>query len=323
MAAPGDWKIPSAVQPRPAAYSYDLDQTLTAIVALSSRVPDGAYTAEILGTERAGNGVLIGEDGLVLTIGYLITEAESVWLTAHDGRTAPGHVVGYDAATGFGLVQALGRLDLPHLPLGSADGLRVGDRLVMAGAGGRSRAVAAEVVARQEFAGYWEYLLDDAIFTAPSHPHWGGAALIGPAGELTGIGSLQLQQGGRDSRPINMAVPIDLLKPILHDLTTLGRVSGPPRPWLGLYATEMDDQVVVMGLSPRAPAETADLRAGDILMAVGQTEVSDLASFLRAVWALGPAGVAVPLTVHRDGRTLSIAVASADRSTFLVAPRLH
>jgi S1-C subfamily serine protease len=323
MAAPGDWKIPSAVQPRPAAYSYDLDQTLTAVVALSSRVPDGAYTAEILGTERAGNGVLIGEDGLVLTIGYLITEAESVWLTAHDGRTAPGHVVGYDAGTGFGLVQALGRLDLPHLPLGSAEGLRIGDRLVMAGAGGRSRAVAAEVVARQEFAGYWEYLLDDAIFTAPSHPHWGGAALIGPAGELTGIGSLQLQQGGRDSRAINMAVPIDLLKPILHDLTTLGRVSGPPRPWLGLYATEMDDQVVVMGLSPRAPAETADLRAGDILMAVGETEVSDLAGFLRAVWALGPAGITVPLTVHRDGRTLSIPVVSADRSTFLVAPRLH
>ncbi|KMO30948.1 signal protein PDZ [Methylobacterium variabile] len=323
MAAPGDWKIPSAVQPRPAAYAYDLDQTLTAVVALSSRVPDAAYTAEILGTERAGNGVLIGEDGLVLTIGYLITEAESVWLTAHDGRTAPGHVVGYDAATGFGLVQALGRLDLPHLPLGSAESLRIGDRLVMAGAGGRSRAVAAEVVARQEFAGYWEYLLDEAIFTAPSHPHWGGAALIGPAGELVGIGSLQLQQSGRDSRAINMAVPIDLLKPILADLTTLGRVAGPPRPWLGLYATEMDDQVVVMGLSPRAPAETADLRAGDILLAVGPAEVKDLAGFLRSVWALGPAGVTVPLTVHRDGRTLSIPVVSADRSTFLVAPRLH
>ncbi|SEP47373.1 serine protease, S1-C subfamily, contains C-terminal PDZ domain [Methylobacterium sp. ap11] len=323
MAAPGDWKIPSSAQPRPAAYSYDLDQTLTAIVALSSRVPDGAYTAEILGTERAGNGVVIGEDGLVLTIGYLITEADTVWLTAHDGRTLPGHVVGYDAATGLGLVQALGSLDLPHLPIGSAAALRVGDKLVMAGAGGRSRSVAAEVVAVQEFAGYWEYLLDDAIFTSPAHPHWGGAALIGPAGELTGIGSLQLQQSGRDGRPINMSVPIDLLKPILADLTTLGRVSGPPRPWLGLYATEIDDQVVVMGLSPRAPAEVADLRAGDILMAVGQEEVGDLAGFLRAVWALGPAGITVPLTVHRDGRTLSIPVVSADRATFLVAPRLH
>ncbi|GJD53180.1 hypothetical protein OPKNFCMD_5951 [Methylobacterium crusticola] len=323
MASLGDWKIPSTVQPRPGAYAYDLDRALTSVVSLSARVPESAFTAETLGLERAGNGVTIGSDGLVLTIGYLITEAESVWLTAHDGRTVPGHVVGFDAATGFGLVQALGRLDLPALALGDSAALRVGDAVVVAGAGGRHRSIAAEVVARQEFAGYWEYVLDDALFTAPSHPHWGGTALIGPAGDLLGIGSLQLQQSGRDNKTINMVVPIDLLKPILPDLTTLGRADRPPRPWLGLYATEMDDQVVVMGLASRGPAEAADLRAGDIVMAVGRTEVSDLGSFFRAVWALGPAGVSVPLTIHRDGRTLSVAVASADRARFLVAPRLH
>ena len=140
--------------------------------------------------------MVIREDGLVLTIGYLVTEAESVWMTTHDGRSVPGHVVGFDAVTGFGLVQALGDLRLPPLPIGRSESLKIGDKAVVAGAGGRTRSVAAKLIARQEFAGYWEYVLDEALFTAPSHPHWGGTALIGPAGDLLGIGSLQLQQGG-------------------------------------------------------------------------------------------------------------------------------
>ncbi|WP_298962576.1 S1C family serine protease [uncultured Methylobacterium sp.] len=322
MASLGDWKIPSAVQPRPANYAYDLDQALTAVIALSARAPDNAFTAQALGTERAGNGVAIDGNGLVLTIGYLVTEAETVWLTTHDGRSLPGHVVGFDAATGFGLVQALGRLDVTPLPLGTSAGLKTGDAVVMAGAGGRHRAVAARIVARQEFAGYWEYVLDDALFTAPPHPHWGGTALIGPAGDLVGIGSLQLQQGEGDGA-INMVVPIDLLKPVLTDLTQRGRPSTPPRPWLGLYATEMEDGVVVMGLATGGPAEAADLRAGDAILAVGGTRVKDLAQCFRSVWALGQAGVAVPLTLRRDGKTLAVTVASADRDRFLVAPRLH
>ncbi|RVU14185.1 S1C family serine protease [Methylobacterium oryzihabitans] len=322
MASLGDWKIPSAVQPRPANYAYDLDQALTAVVALSARAPDNAFTAQALGTERAGNGVAIGGEGLVLTIGYLVTEAETVWLTTHDGRSLPGHVVGFDAATGFGLVQALGRLDVTPLPVGSSAGLKTGDAVVMAGAGGRHRAVAARIVARQEFAGYWEYVLDDALFTAPPHPHWGGTALIGPAGDLVGIGSLQLQQGEGDGA-INMVVPIDLLKPVLSDLTRRGRPATPPRPWLGLYATEMEDGVVVMGLATGGPAEAADLRAGDAILAVGDTRVKDLAQCFRSVWALGDAGVPVPLTLRRDGKTLSVTIASADRDRFLVAPQLH
>ncbi|MGY2050215.1 S1C family serine protease [Methylobacterium sp. JK268] len=323
MAASGDWKIPLAAQPRPADYAYDLDRTLSAVVSLSARVPDEAFTAESLGTERAGNGVLIGADGLVLTIGYLVTEAQTVWLTTQDGRSVQGHVVGFDAATGFGLVQALGRLDLPVLPLGRSGDLSVGDAAVVAGAGGRTRAVAARVVARQSFAGYWEYVLDDAIFTAPSHPHWGGAGLIGPRGDLLGIGSLQLQQSGGEARAINMVVPIDLLTPILTDLTTRGRAARPPRPWLGLYATEIDQEVVVMGLASRGPAAAADLRAGDALVEVAGRGVADLGEFFRRVWALGEAGVPVPLTIRRDGRTLAVTVQSADRERFLVAPRLH
>ena len=324
MSAHGEFRIPAALQPKPADYAYDLERALSSVVSLSARVPAEAFTAETLGTERAGNGVVIREDGLVLTIGYLVIEAESIWLTTNDGRFVPAHVVGYDAVTGFGLVQALGALDVPALALGRSGGLRVGDRAVVAGAGGRGHSLSVELVGRQEFAGYWEYVLDEALFTAPAHPHWGGTALIGPDGALIGIGSLQLQQGGTaGARAINMVVPIDLLPPILAELETRGRADRPPRPWLGLYATETEDGVVVMGFAEKGPAEAADLRAGDVLAEVAGEPVADLAGFFRQVWALGEAGVRVPLTVNRDGRSLRLALASVDRERFLMGPKLH
>ncbi len=322
--SPSDWKVPPAAQPKPEDYGYDLDHALASVVGIRSVIPGDAFSAETLGTERAGNGVLIRDGGVVLTIGYLITEAEQVWLTFSDGRAAPGHVLGYDQETGFGLVQALARVDLPALSLGRSRDARVGESVVVGGAGGRHRSVAARIAARQEFAGYWEYVLDEAIFTAPAHPNWGGPAVIGPDGDLLGIGSLQLEQPREQgSEHLNMIVPIDLLKPILDDLLTLGTRNRPPRPWLGLYATEVNDRVVVVGLSSRGPARKADLRTGDIVMAVGGTEVSDLAGLFRRIWALGNAGVEVPMTIYRDGRKMELKVPSADRRRFLKTPRLH
>ncbi len=323
MPAP-DWKVPTAAQPKPEDYGFDLDRALSSVVGIRSIIPTDAFSAETLGTERAGNGVLIRADGVVLTIGYLITEAEQVWLTFSDGRSAPGHVLGYDQETGFGLVQALARVDLPVLSLGRSSEAPVGEPVVVGGAGGRHHSVAAHIAARQEFAGYWEYVLDEAIFTAPAHPNWGGTAVIGPRGDLLGIGSLQLEQPREQgTEHLNMIVPIDLLKPILDDLLTLGQRNRPPRPWLGLYATEVNNRVVVVGLSSRGPARKADLRTGDIVLAVGGTEVSDLAGLFRRIWSLGNAGVEVPLTIYRDGRTMGLRVASADRRRFLKAPRLH
>src|SRR5262249_55890792 len=195
-------------------------------------------------------------DGIVLTIGYLITEAETVWISLSSGATVPGHVLGYDQETGFGLVQALARLDVPVLPIGDSSAAEVGMRVVVGGSGGRKRSVAARILAKQEFSGYWEYVLDEAIFTAPAHPFWGGTALIGPAGDLIGIGSLQIQQAtadpkqkvsrqGQSADDANMIVPIDLLKPIFDDLITIGRPNRPARPWLGLYATEIGNNVAV------------------------------------------------------------------------------
>src|SRR3954466_13970033 len=324
MPQPADWKVPSSLQPKPQDYSYDLERALSAVVAVHTIVPPDAFSAETLGTERAGNGVLIREDGVVLTIGYLITEAESVWLTFSDGRAVQGHALGYDQETGFGLVQALARLDLPALTLGDSKAVSVGTKVVVGGPGGRHHSVAAHVTARQEFAGYWEYVLDEAIFTAPAHPNWGGTAMIGPNGDLLGIGSLQLEQPGeKGNRHLNMIVPIDLLKPILDDLLTLGRRNRPPRPWLGLYATEVDDRVVVVGLATGGPAQKANLRTGDVVLAVSGEEVSDAAALFRRMWALGKAGVEVPLLIYRDGRTFDLKVTSGDRNRFLKGPSLH
>ena len=313
------------MQPRPENYEFDLDKSLTSVVGLKTIIPGDAFTAETLGTERLGHGVLIGEHGVVLTIGYLVTEAETVWLRLANGRVLPGHVIGFDQETGFGLVQALGRVELPSLAFGDSGATSVGDEVVIAGTGGRQNSVAARIVARQEFAGYWEYVLDQALFTAPSHPHWGGTAMIGQGGKLLGIGSLQVQQVLKDGRSedINMIVPIDLLKPILEDMLTVGRPNRPARPWLGLYATEVDKRIAVAGVAARGPAKQADIRTGDIILGVAGKDVRNLAGFFRKVWALGDAGVEVPLMINRSGRTIEVHVSSADRREFLKGPVLH
>jgi S1-C subfamily serine protease len=325
MSSLQDWAVPSGLQPKPGNYSFDLDQALASMVAVSVRVPSDAFTATTLGTERAGNGVVIRSDGLILTIGYLITEAETVWLRFHDGQLVEGDVLGYDQETGFGLIQALARLDRPIMPLGQSSRAEVGEAVVIGGAGGRPRSVASRIVAKQEFAGYWEYLLDEAIFCAPAHPNWGGTALIGPAGDLLGIGSLHLEQGKDKAHTehINMIVPIDLLKPILNDLMTLGRPDRPPRPWLGLQAAEVDSQLVVIGFSGRGPAVKAGIETGDIILAVAGAQVHGLAGLYRRIWSLGSAGVEVPILVYRDGKRLELKIPSADRRRYFKAPRLH
>ena len=323
MPALTEWKVPPANQPRTGDYGFDLDRALASVVGLHSIIPSDAFTADTLGTERAGNGVII-DDGLVLTIGYLITEAEAVWLHAGDGRVVQGHALGFDSVTGFGLVQALGHLDLDPLPIGSSNPAKVGDRVVMGGVGGRTRSVASQIAAKQEFAGYWEYMLDEAIFTHPAHPNWGGTGLISDRGELIGIGSLQLGRE-REGKPehVNMVVPIDLLKPVLDDLRKFGRVNKPARPWLGMYSTEVDDRVVIVGISAKGPAARAELKAGDVILAVDGEKITSQADFYRKLWALGPAGVDVPLTVHHEGVTFDVVLASTDRARLLKAPRLH
>jgi S1-C subfamily serine protease len=317
-------KIPAAAQPQSADYSFDLDRALNAVVGLHSLVPADAFTAEPLGTERAGNGVVI-DNGLVLTIGYLVMEAETVWIHRNDGSAVEGHVLGVDYETGFGLVQPLGRINLPPLQLGRSRATEPGSRIVIGGGGGRAHSLAGNVIAREPFAGYWEYAIDEAFFVAPAHPNWGGTALISEQGELIGIGSLQVESSSASSkaRHLNMMVPIDLLKPALPDLTAYGRVNKPARPWLGLYATEIDGNVVVAGLASKAPAAKAELNVGDAILAVKGEAVTTLFELYHKLWALGAAGVDVPLTLKSHGVTFDVTLKSVDRAKMMRAPKLH
>src|SRR5467141_748266 len=291
MAEQADWAFPLEMRPRPEDWRFDLDAALDSVVQLRAEIPEDAFTAPILGTERAGNGIVIREDSLVLTIGYLITEASTIWLTTNQGVVTGGFPVAYDQATGFGLVQPLGRLGARALERGTTASCRIGENVVVAGHGGRAHALKGTVFAKREFAGYWEYVLDEALFTAPAHPQWGGAALIGADGKLLGIGSLLVQEK-IDSGTLqgNMVVPIDLLEPILDDMVKTGR-SG--------------------------------LEIGDVVVEVAHGRPASLADVWRRVWRAGPAGAEVQLKIVRNLTISEVRLKSADRSEFLKKPHLH
>ena len=319
-----DWAFPQELQPSADTLRFDLRRVLDAVVSLRSQVPEDAFTAPILGVERSGNGVVIRDDGLIVTIGYLITEAESIWLTTNDGAVVPGHPLAYDAVTGFGLVQPLGRIGAPALARGDSKQAQVGDEVIAVGHGGRAHALKTRLVAKREFAGYWEYLLDEALFTSPPHPQWGGAALVGSDGRLLGIGSLLVQEAfGGEPAQGNMFVPIDLLAPILDDMLRQGVPARPSRPWLGMYTAEAEQRLVVSGVAQGGPAESAGVQLGDIVIEVAGERVSDLADMLRKIWRLGPAGVDVPLTIARASALVQVKLLSADRGDFLKKPRLQ
>ena len=318
------WAFPDDLQPRDEDWAFDLDRVCDAVVRVHAAFPADAYTAEMLGVDRTGSGVVIGDDGLVLTVGYLITEATSVWITTSSGRVVAGHPLAYDQASGFGLVMPLGALGVAPLECGSADGVGVGERMILASFGGRVHACVTRVCARKVFAGYWEYLLDEAVLTSPAHPQWGGAALIDTSGRLVGIGSLLIP----DERPgasgqCNVSIPIDLLAPIRGELVSSGRRHAPARPWLGIYASDEDGQVTIAQVARSGPAERAGLRRGDLVLAIGGKRVNRLEDFYRVVWASGDAGCELLCTIAREGSPITLRIQSGDRSDLLKKPLLH
>ena len=290
-----------------------------AMVSIKALVPDDAMSAGLLGTERAGHGVRIREDGLIATIGYVVHEAESVWIGSSAGAMVPGFVVGYDYESGFGLVKPSMPLTGPVAPCGSVQSLGVGNRVTVAASGTESPAIEAFVLAKQEFAGRWEYLLDEAVFTAPAFDSWSGAALIDRQGRLCGLGSLVIQgfETLDTTETVNMFVPIDLLLPIVDDMCQYGRRRSPPRPWLGMLVHEdQDEQLTIVGIYRDCPADRAGLKPGDVIVSVNDQPVNGLANMFRRVWRMGHAGVDVPLAVMRDEEQIDKVVKSDDRASF-------
>jgi len=296
------------------------EEMLNAVMKIHSTIPKEAHTARSLGTEREGNGVMIDTKGHILTAGYLIAEAETIEVMGPDGKAIGATFVGYDHNTGFGLLQASQPLRIEPLKLGQSSKVKEGDPVLVAGYGGVDSVTVARVVSRREFTGYWEYILEDAIYTSPPHPDFGGTALIGRDGRLLGIGSLftQLAIPEIGILPCNVFIPIDLLQPILHDLITNGRSSKAPKPWLGINSDESHGRVFINQVTMGGPAEKAGLQSGDLILTVKGTAVNGLADFYRKVWALGNAGVEVPLSILRETRILELTIRSTDRYQFLL-----
>jgi S1-C subfamily serine protease len=296
------------------------EEIFKAIVKIRATIPKEATTASTLGTEREGNGVVIDTKGHILTTGYVIVEAETLEVMGPDGRAVGATFVGYYHSTGLGILRTDKPLDVTPLKLGDSSKVGEGDPVLVVGYGGSDAAIGARVVSRKEFAGYWEYILDEAIFTAPAYADFAGAALIGRDGRLLGIGSLftQVAIQGLGSLSGNVFIPIDLLNPILDDLIKNGRSSKPPRPWLGVNAEETHGRVIVTKVAKGSPADKAGLHPGDVILTVDGKTVNGLADFYRKVWALGNAGVDVPLSALQGIRVREFPVHSLDRLQFLM-----
>ncbi len=306
--------LPAAAQPA--------DDVLATVVRVEVKVPPTARSASSLGTERRGHGVLIGKDGLIVTIGYLVQEASEIQVTGPSGKPLSATLVGYDYETGFGLIRTAIPLSVKPIELGDSSELAERHQVLVATHGGYKSATAAVVVSRRTFAGYWEYLLEKAIFTSPPISEFGGAALIGGDGRLVGVGSLfvgDAYRGGDRNLPGNMFVPIDRLKPILDDLVRHGRPQTPAKPWLGLTSEEHRGRVFITRVSPDSPAAKIGLRPGDMVLSVAGGGVDGLESLYRRIFAVGPAGTNIPLKVLKGQDIVDIAVPSADRYSYIKA----
>ena len=298
-----------------AAQTPPLEELVSSVVRIKTHINPEGQTVQGLGRERDGSGILIDNDGLVLTIGYLMVEAHAAEVITGAGRTLPASVVGYDHETGFGLLRTLEPLKIKPLAFGQSSGLKEQDPALVASYGGTGAVLPVRIASRREFAGSWEYLVEDAIFTSPPHPAWSGAALISREGKLIGVGSLIVGDANGDNvnSPGNMFVPIDLLAPILGDLLANGRVAGAGRPWLGVNAQAAQGRLVVGRVAPESPAAQAGLKRGDIIAGVNGERTRTLSELYRKVWALGAAGVTVPLDVLSGREPRRVEVNSVNR----------
>ena len=315
----------STNKPRREDFSFDLDTTLASVVKITSNVPEDAVSAKTLGTSREGSAISINDSGILLTIGYLVVDSDTIFLHLKNGRTIEATLIAYHHESGLALIQALSKTDMPFIPQVNKDNLKKGDSVIIAASGGIDKSISAKVVDRRQFAGSWEYMIDNAIFTKPFHPEWSGAALINEGGYLSGVGSLWLNDAEKvdDDSPGNMFVPIDLLTPIYADLLAHGQAKEPHRPWLGIYVAENMENLFISGVTLKGPAYMAGLNAGDILTTVNGKQVDSLPKLYRVLWSHGNAGVEFILTLIREGTEMEIRVKSDSRYNFISKRHNH
>jgi S1-C subfamily serine protease len=308
------------IEPTLQASSRALDRARAAVIGLQAQAVENARSTGTLGSERQGSGVLIDSSGLVLTIGYLILEADEVELVVDETRHVPARVVGYDVATGLGLVQALLPLRLAPVPLGRSEGLSRDEPLVMMAAGEEGTVDTVRLLVQRSFAGFWEYQIDSALFTSPPHGDHSGAGLFNLSGELVGVGSLLVNDalGPEAGRvPANMFVPIDLLKPILRELRESGRWRASVRAWMGINCVEADGELRIVRVAEDSPADVAGLQAGDRILRIDGIEVRRLEQLWKRLWAGDASERAVQLEIERDGQAQSLTVQTVDRAKTL------
>ena len=315
----GDGKEKTADQPQKS--DREADEMLSAIVRVKMKGIEGARSNDTLGRTREGTGVVIDDKGHIVTIGYIVMEAEAIEVTTQDNRTLPATLAAYDHETGFGLLRASVPLNVKPMALGRSAGLAEREPVMILPAGGREEAGIAYVISKRPFTGSWEYLLDSAIFTAPATMKWAGAALVNRDGELVGIGSLLVRDTRDPGTPLpgNMFVPIDILKPILPDLIGRGRRVQPPRPWLGMATEPLQGRLFVTRVSPDSPAERGGVKVGDIVIGVGAEPVKTHEELYRKLWGLGAAGVEVPLKVLQGADLRDVKLRSIDRFEYFKA----
>lgn len=305
--------------------AQDTRQMLGAVLKVRSKALEDARSNASLGRTREGTGVLIDDQGHILTVGYIVIEAEAIEITTADDKTVPATLVGYDHASGFGLLRAQALMNLKPIALGQSADLAQSEPVMILPHGGRETATIARVVARRKFTGSWEYLLDDAIFTSPPSLAWAGAALVGRDGRLVGIGSLLVRDTVEAESPLpgNMFIPIDLVKPILSDLIAKGRAAGAARPWLGLATEEVQGRLFVTRVSPDSPADKAGIKRGDIVVGVGADPVKTHEQLYRKMWGLGAAGTDVPLKLLQGADMNEVMVRSIDRFEYFRAKPVY
>jgi len=297
------------------SFKTRIQEQLNSIVSIYAKIPNHAFSAGLMGTERRAYGAVIREDGLIATVGYIFTDAETIFVSTSEWDSQPAYVVANDYETGIGLLKTIRPLQLKPLTLGDSDTLFVGSAVTIGTSGGVRDLLESQIVAKEEFAGRWEYLLEGALYTYPAHPDWSGTVLFDIFGEFCGIGSLMVKERFVGSEPVdsNMFIPINLLRDNMDELIEYGGCKPPPRPWLGLLSEARRGYVHVVGLYPNGPAELAGVQIGDVIVNVASNPVPELSLFFTDVWELGPAGTIIPLTLIRDSEIIEINITSSDR----------